>query len=220
MLRNLLIFVFVLLCSFPLIAEEATDPSADAEAEAMIAKAQEGDPVACYQVGVMAMQAGMPDKAKEILEKGAGNGGSECMAALGQGYEKGMFGEVDFKKAFDYYQAAAGKNFGPAMLKLGNMYREGNGVAQDYKMAGRWSMKAAKAGVRQACINLGLHYMMGWGVEKNLPKAYAFYYIGGVESEPAKLQALQIWGELSVEERLKGEQFMMSWEEVFPPPGK
>lgn len=191
--------------------------SSEENADKLVTLAQEGDPDACYLVGVMAIKGGITDQARFYLEKGAANGSPDCMAALGQAWEQGVFGEVDPEKALFSYKKAAEKNHGVAMLKLGNMYREGAGIPKDYKLAGHWTQKAAKAGIRIACMNLGLHYLMGYGTKKDLVKAFALYHIAGVESEEAKLQAFAIYEKLSEEERIQSELVMMEWEKIYPP---
>jgi TPR repeat protein len=187
--------------------------------ENLLDKAKAGDPKACFLAGVLASK--IPETqstGKQLLEKGAELGNPDCVAALGQASEQGLFGEIDLAKALKYYKKGAEMNHSISMLKLSNMYREGKGTPQDYKLSGKWAMKAAKCGLRRACINVGLQYMMGWGTPKNMTRAFVFYHIAGVEDEIAKAQAFLIYEKLTTEEKLKAEEIMMKWEKIFPPP--
>lgn len=220
------VLTFALILAFLAAGALQADPQRLAElsrpenADKLVGLARQGDPDACYLVGIIAMQGGEKEQSRALLETGAAKGSLDCLAALGQAWEKGMFGEASPTLALSLYLKAAEKGHGVAMLKLGNMYREGAGIPQDYKRGFAWSGRAARAGVRQAMINLGLHYMMGWGTEKNPVKAFAVYYIAGVESEVAKAQAFLIYEKLTDQQRMEAEVVMMEWEKIYPPPPK
>lgn len=216
---SVLMVIFIGISSYAEVSPGNNVNDEQTDFETLVNKAKAGDPKACFLAGVLASK--IPESqsiGKQLLEKGAELGNPDCLAALGQASEQGIFGETDLAKALKYYKRGAEMNHSISMLKLSNMYREGKGTSQDYKLSGKWAMKAAKCGLRRACINVGLQYMMGWGTEKNMTKAFVFYHIAGVEDEIAKAQAFLIYEKLSTEEKLKAEEIMMKWEKIFPPP--
>jgi hypothetical protein len=60
---------------------------------------------------------------------------------------------------------------------LGDSYENGSGIPKDYSLALYWYLKAAESGLPTAFISLGSLAEQGKGVDKDLVRAYAFYYV-------------------------------------------
>ena len=58
--------------------------------------------------------------------------------------------DVDYKKAFEWYEKAAEQGFAGAQYNLGAMYEVGQGVDQSDSMAMRWYEDAAAQGHKNA----------------------------------------------------------------------
>ena len=65
---------------------------------------------------------------------------------LGIMYYHGRGMDVNYKKAFEWYEKAAEQGHAPSQFNLGVMYYHGQAVDQDDSMAMRWYAKAAAQG--------------------------------------------------------------------------
>ena len=65
-------------------------------------------------------------------------------------YHHGQGVDVNYEKAFEWWEKAAKQGEAEAQYNLGSMYENGHGVDQDDSMAMRWYAKAAAQGFRGA----------------------------------------------------------------------
>ena len=72
--------------------------------------------------------------------------------------------DVNYKKAFEWYEKAAKQGLAGAQYNLGVMYHQGRGVDVNYKKAIEWYEKAAEQGYANAQYSLGAMYEIGDGV--------------------------------------------------------
>lgn len=94
---------------------------------------------------------------------------------LGLLYESGKGVEINYHKAFTYYEKAAKKGNSFAQGNIGRLYIYGYGVEQNYYLAKEWLVKAAEQGDYSAMCSLGAIYLHGWCGEVDFEKAYDYY---------------------------------------------
>ena len=90
---------------------------------------------------------------------------------LGITYENGDGVDVNYKKAYGWYEKAAEQGNKKAQFSLGVMYKNGRGVDVNYKKVMEWFEKAAEQGHAKAQLCLGGMYHHGLGVDVNYKKA-------------------------------------------------
>jgi len=116
--------------------------------DALVAKANAGNPEAEFKMGVKyelgAQVPKDPSKAAEWYRKAAEKGYLEAQHSLGVLYEFGNGVPLDYATAAQWYSKAADKGFAPAEFSLGLCYVHGKGVPQDYDKALYWYQKAAE----------------------------------------------------------------------------
>jgi TPR repeat protein len=90
-------------------------------------------------------------------------------------YELGTGVEVDYTKAFYWYQKAAEQNYLRAQTNLGFLYETGEGVEQNYAKTMALYKKAAEQKYARAQFYLGRMFEQGLGVEKDIAQALKWY---------------------------------------------
>jgi hypothetical protein len=74
-----------------------------------------------------------------------------------------------------------------AQCNLGCYYKYSSNASKDYIEAVRWFRKSAEKGNAYAQYYLGICYAFGEGVMKDQVEAYAYYNIGGITNELARM---------------------------------
>ncbi|PLY08021.1 MAG: hypothetical protein C0625_03485 [Arcobacter sp.] len=97
-------------------------------------------------------------------------------------YEKGLSGNINYKKALGYYFKAAEFKDANALYKIGMYYVEGKSVKVDYKKALDFFFKAS-AYNKSAVFMIALMHEHGKGIEKNLDEAI-YYYLKVANEHP------------------------------------
>ena len=92
---------------------------------------------------------------------------------MGNLYVNGDGVDVNYKKAFEWYENAVEQEDQYAQYNMGVMYQNGRGVDVNYEKALEWY---EKAGFADAQYNLSIMYYDGDGVDLNHEKAYEWYY--------------------------------------------
>ena len=116
--------------------------------EAYRKAAEEGDPVAMYNLGYL-YDIGMggvrrnESAAAEWYHKAADAGDAYAMYTIGSDYMSGYGRVTDYALAMEWLQKAADLGNVNAMSQIISMYEQGLGVKQDKEMAKEWSKKAA-----------------------------------------------------------------------------
>lgn len=122
---------------------------------------------------------------KTLLAK-AQDGDASSQFWVGTGYERGWFGEADYREALKWLRRSAERGNPDAQNCLGQMYEEGEGVPQNYALAAKWYRRAAEhvpdfGGAGQGRNNLGLLYLSGHGVQKDAVRAYMWFRLANAE---------------------------------------
>ena len=115
-------------------------------------------------------------------------GDAEAEFWLGAGYERGLFGTVDYREALKWLRKSAAQGLPDAQYCLGDMYDAGEGVPESDEMAARWYRKAADhffgvSGVWEAELELESMYRDG-RLGKNYEEAYMWAAIVGSSVDP------------------------------------
>ncbi|HEV2732559.1 MAG TPA: tetratricopeptide repeat protein, partial [Terriglobales bacterium] len=113
---------------------------------------------------------------------------AEAQFWLGTGYERGLFGAIDYSEALKWLRKAAAQGLPDAEFCLGQMYEGGEGVPESDEMAARWYRRAADhfsdvSGVWEAEVQLDYMYRDG-RVRRNYVEAYMWSAIVGSSVDP------------------------------------
>lgn len=106
----------------------------------------------------------MPNERKESfvqrVTRQAEEGDVDAQLTLGYMYLYGENGvDIDYKKAFTYYNMAAAQNDNIAINNLGSLYFSGIGTEKNFTKAAQLFDKAAKLGNTEAAVNLAFIYL-------------------------------------------------------------
>ena len=125
----------------------------DEEISSIRLEANDGDPAAQYNLGLIYYQgiknAGISQNYKQALYwyiKSAEQGYAAAQNDLSTMYLKGEGISQDYKQTIYWATKAAEQGFAQAQAILGSLYYSGEGILQDYKQAFYWTSKAAKQG--------------------------------------------------------------------------
>lgn len=122
------------------------------------------------------------------LRLAAIQGDAEAQFWLGAGYERGLFGSIDYREALKWLQRASAQGLPDAQYCLGGMYEAGEGVPESDEIAARWYRKAADhfsdvSGVWEAEVQMNYMYRDG-RVRKDYVEAYMWAAIVGSSGNP------------------------------------
>ncbi len=157
--------------------------------EVYLPKAEAGDAVAEYFVGMVYYQRNEMKEAVHWLELAAEHGNKEANFYIGGLYFAAMGVERDYKKAEKYLLKAAEQNNVMAEAMLMTLYsRGGDGVPRDTSKALHWADKAAAGGNAQAELYLGIAYCDGVGVDIDYGKSQKY-----MEQAAEQLNDPDIW---------------------------
>ena len=152
---------------------------ADDDLATTLAKAQQGDADAQFNLGKMYYDGkGVSQdyaQAHSWLLKAAEQGHARAQNGIGLLYEYGYGVSQDYAQAVAWYRKAAEQGFARGQYNLGVMYYNGNGVKQNYAQAVAWYRKAAEQGYASAQCDLGYMYDKGNGVTQDYAQAVAWY---------------------------------------------
>jgi localization factor PodJL len=165
-------------------APDTAPPSTGPARMTLESAAAEGNPVARYQLGVRALDAGDAATAAILLRRAAEQGVPAAQYRFGKLLETGEGVEINLEDARRWTERAANAGHRRAMHNLGVMYYYGSGAAQNMETAARWFQEAALLGLRDSQFNLALLYETGDGVPLSLPDAFAWFSIAASDSDP------------------------------------
>ena len=122
------------------------------------------------------------------LRLAAIQGDAEAQFWLGAGYERGLFGSIDYREALKWLQRASAQGLPDAQFCLGGMYEAGEGVPESDEVAARWYRKAADhfsdvSGVWEAEVQMNYMYRDG-RLRKDYVEAYMWAAIVGSSGNP------------------------------------
>jgi TPR repeat protein len=146
-------------------------------------------------------------KAAMWLQRAAQKGDSEAQFWLGNAYEQGLLGTINYREALNWLQKSAKQGHPEAQASLGQMYEDGEGVKQNYALAAKWYRKAAEhipnfGGAGQGRNNLGLLYLNGFGVPKDYVQAYFWFTLANSESNASYAKAYMTQRQIAQAERM------------------
>lgn len=117
------------------------------------------------------LKEGKHKEALEIYEGLAKLGDDASQFNAGLIYYKGIGTNIDYQKAFNYFNLASEFFCDEAYLFLGMCYLNGQGVTKDENVGIKWIRKGASVNEKRATCLLGYYYYMGQFIEKDLDKA-------------------------------------------------
>ena len=142
-------------------------------------KAEQGDPEAQYDLGVMYYYGKRVSKnlrqAVYWTTKAAEQGYPDAQYNLGILYLEGDGVPQDSEQALYWFFKSAEQGFPDAQRNLGVSYLRGDIIPQNDKQGVYWLTKAAMQGNAPAQYSLGYSYMNGRGVPQNAKLAYAWF---------------------------------------------
>jgi hypothetical protein len=191
MKSNWLIWAILVLvvCSVRLPAQQNEDASK--HFEDVKSKAEQGDAIAQYNLGILyAFGRGATKDNVEAVKwfrKAAEQNDADAQYNLGVCYAKGKGVGQDSEEAIKWYRKSAEQGNVGAQYNLGVVYASGNGVPEDDAEAAKWFLKAAEQGDDQAQYNLGVMYASGSGVPNDDAEA-AKWFQRAAEQGSAKAQ--------------------------------
>ncbi|MDI1249822.1 MAG: tetratricopeptide repeat protein [Lacunisphaera sp.] len=120
-------------------------------AKELEAFAAQGDPRACFELGMRLLEGGDatksdPAKALPLLEQAAQGGVADAWFRLGKIYHDANGVPRDYAKALEYYTAAARLGVPEAQHNIGAMLVSARGVKRDYVEGLAWLILANKSG--------------------------------------------------------------------------
>jgi TPR repeat protein len=127
------------------------------------------------QAAMYLYEKGDKKAALHDMEIAAGMGESLAQIWVAQAYFNGDGCEVNYEKAFKWYNEAAKQGDFFAQFNLGVFYNNGYFVKKDCKQAFYWYSKSALGSLPQAQYALGKMYDLGQCVDKNIKKAYEYW---------------------------------------------
>ncbi len=132
--------------------------------------AEQGDPIAQYNLAVMDMNIQGPlastDQIGMWLDKSCAQNFALACVDLGLLREIGFSISQDTHAAFKLFSKASELGNPLAQNKLGNYYEEGTGMAKDWPKAEFWYLKSAQQGNLASMNNLGLHFKQNGDIAK------------------------------------------------------
>jgi len=172
--------------------------------EQVQARAEEGDPAAMFQLGVLYQLQPHPSyrRARQWYEKAAGAGSPEAMNNLGYLYHHGQGIKTNLQTARIWYTRAASQGSkeaaenlrlvgeqeefeslehaadagdANAMYTLGMRYLAGKAAVQNVKRGQMFLERAAARNLPRAMLALGVLYEKGNGIARNLAQAEYWY---------------------------------------------
>lgn len=166
-------------CLFVFLAVGALGVSAAEDTAALKKRAEAGDAVAQYNLGVCyAKGEGVAKDEVEAVKwcrKAAEQGHAHAQYSLGVCYAIGEGVPKNEVEAAKWYRKAAEQGHVSSQVNLGVCYHKGEGVPKDEAEAVKWFRKAAEQGDAKAQYNLGLQYDNGEGVPKDKVEAVKWY---------------------------------------------
>ncbi|CAI2172114.1 17575_t:CDS:2 [Funneliformis geosporum] len=101
---------------------------------------------------------------------------------LGGLYEKGEGTEVNYEKAFYWYEISANNDYEYAFIITGYLCEHGIGTKVNLGKAFYWYVRSAQVGSSIGQDNVGRFYENGQGVEKDLYKAFYWYLLAAMNN--------------------------------------
>lgn len=149
---------------------------------ALKTKAEHGDPIAQFSLGMLYSQgpSALRDdvQAAKWFRKAAEHGyqgSAEAQFMLGLMYRAGQGVPKNHIEAAKWFRVAAQQGNPNAQYELGTIYRKGQGVLMDNTEAVKWFRKAAEQGKSEAEFMLGFMYLGGQGVPRDETEAAKWY---------------------------------------------
>ncbi len=146
--------------------------------------AENGDPVAQFQLGITYLDAGQPNAALKHIRASANQGQPAAQYRLAKLYEAGIGVKANPDMARDLTERAARSGNRIAMHDLGLYYAEGRGgVERNIHTAVSWFEKAAERGVVDSQYNLGVLFETNTESFYNPSSAFVWYSIASQQGD-------------------------------------
>lgn len=171
----------------PATVQPARDLPAQIGSGKLRGKAQAGDMLAMYEVGLRFLEGRNverdPARGLDWLERAANQGMPLAQYQVGSLYEKGIGTTKNAQTAKAWYEKAAAGGNVRAMHNLGVLFAEGGLGTVDLTTAATWFRKAAERGIKDSQYNLAVLYARGLGVKQNLSEAYLWFSLAAQQGD-------------------------------------
>lgn len=125
----------------------------------------------------------------ERIKFGAENGSGYAAWKLGNWYFSGRAGEVDLKKAFDWYLCGITHGSSMCMRTAAKMVFNGSATGVELSQANEWLTKAAADGDQFAILELANSLIYGRGITRDIDRAQELFekaaMLGNIEAKIA-----------------------------------
>ncbi|WP_040690881.1 tetratricopeptide repeat protein [Providencia burhodogranariea] len=135
-----------------------------------------------YEKGVAITED--PQKSQQIYLSLAKKNNPQALYLLGYQAATGMYDNVNYQQAYQYFSRSAQLAFSPAQNSLGMLYLHGQGVKKDVPSAIKWLTLASEQGEISAQFNLALIYARGDGVPADQAKACRWFIKAAQHGNP------------------------------------
>lgn len=158
--------------------------------------ANEGDPIAQFQLGEKQISLGEVEAGVTYIEAAAATGLVAAEYRLAKLYEEGLGLPVNLTEARFWTERAAMGGNSMAMHDMAVFFAEGEGGPQSYAAAARWFRQAGELGVVDSQFNLAVLYENGLGVPPDIMEALFWFSVAAAsgdlsaEQEVARLSNL------------------------------
>jgi localization factor PodJL len=184
--------------------------------EKLLRAADEGDPVAAFEVArryadgtVVAKDLA---KAVQWYRRAAEGGVAVAQYRLASLYERGQGVARDRVEAANWYQRAADQGNVNAMHNLAVMMSEGVEGPPDHDKALQWFLAAGHYGVRDSQYNLGVIYARGLGPAQDLAESYKWFTIAAAQGDKdAAARRDEVAKAMSPEELTRAREAGQTW---------
>ncbi len=118
-------------------------------------------------------------KAKDYYERAAMHGDIKAKYNIGLFYYRNK----QNNQAFNYVKESADADYTKAILLLAYFYEHGIGAEQNYHQSLECLLKCLERGEKGIYHRLGMYAYYGYGMDKDLSKAFSYFYAGANEEE-------------------------------------
>jgi len=164
--------------------ENTTPVLNKAAANTLEGAAENGNPIAMYQLGMTRLEAGETDAGVKLIRNAAAQNLPAAQYRLAKLYEIGQGVGRDEVQARQLTERAAKSGHRIAMHDLAHYYTDGRGgVEVNVATAAGWFEQAAQFGVVDSQFNLAVLTEAGQGVARDIDTAYFWYSVAAAQGD-------------------------------------
>lgn len=181
--------------------------------------AEAGDPVARFELGLVAIDEGDAATGARLVQAAAASGLSAAQYRLAKLHEQGLGVARDIAEARRWTERAAKGGNVKAMHDLAVYQTNGEGGPQSYTQAAEWYRRAAEYGVVDSQFNLAVFYQDGLGISPSLTEALFWFEVAAAAGDrDASAAAQALAGRVSIEAARQMRTRAANWTAAAPDP--